>query len=362
MAIAQPTPLPAPAGPVARLSTAAGELADRDLDVLSDHQLDADLETLEQARRQLEAHQITLASTLKTRQAARQADRGVEAGKAARQADRTTRDKLTNDLHWTPSDARRATRIGGELAAAGTSQEARQRFADGRLSPRHAKLLADTLRHLVGEERDRAEAVLLEAAGREDPVTFARTCRRLLAQLDHDAAMGDEQRRHTRRSARMSPTDDGMLATHALLAGLDAETYATAIHAFRRPDPPGITAPPNRPPRMRSWTWPPPHSEQPKPPPPTASAPTSPSIWTTRPCWPRPASPKPSGWAPCPSARSAGCWPTAASHGCWSIPTASRSRPAPRPATYPTASTAGCCAATEAASVWAATPRPPGAT
>ena len=246
MAIAQPTPLPAPAGPVQRLSAAAGELADRDLDELADYELQDDLKALEQVRRRVEAHQFALANTLKTRQAARLEDRGVESGKAARQADRTTRDKLTNDLHWTPSDANRATRIGGELTAAGSSKDVRERFADGRLSPRHAKLLADTLRHLTGQERDWAETVLLEAAGREDAVTFGRTCRRLLAQLDHDAAMGDEQRRHARRSARMSQTDDGMLATHALLAGLDAETYATAVDAFRRPDPPGITRTPEQ--------------------------------------------------------------------------------------------------------------------
>ena len=246
MAIAQPTPLPAPAGPIELLATAAGELASRDLDPLTDQQLDEDLATLEQVRRRVEAHQITLASAAKDRRARRLADRGMEAGKARRQADRQTRDTLTNDLHWTPSDARRATRIGGELTGAGSSQDVREQLADGRLSPRHATLLADTLRHLVGTERDWAEAVLLEAAAREDAITFGRTCRRLLAELDHDAAMGDEQRRHARRTARMSKTPDGMLALHTLLSGADAETVATAIHAFRRPDPPGITRTPEQ--------------------------------------------------------------------------------------------------------------------
>jgi hypothetical protein len=189
VAIAQPTPLPAPAGPVERLSTAAGELVGRDLDGLADGQLQADLKTLEQVRRRVEAHQIALANALKTRQAARLADRGMEAGKAARQAERATREELTNQLQWTPSDANRATRIGGELTAAGTSSQAREQFNSGELSPRHAKLLADTLKHLTGDERDRAERLLLEAAGREDAVTFGATCRRLLAQLDHDAAM-----------------------------------------------------------------------------------------------------------------------------------------------------------------------------
>ena len=246
MAAAQPTVLPAPEGPVERLSAAAAELPGRDLDALADRQLQADLKTLEQTRRRTEAHQIALANALKTREAARLADRGVEAGKAARQAERATRQELTNELQWSAGDASRATRIGDELTAAGTSKDARERFADGRLSPRHAKLLADTLRHLTGDERDRAEQQLLDAAGREDATTFGNTCRRLLAQLDHDAAMSEEQRRHNRRSARMTQTDDGMLAIHALLAGLDAETYATAVNAFRQPDPPGITRTPEQ--------------------------------------------------------------------------------------------------------------------
>ena len=246
MAITQPTPLPAPAGPVERLAAAAAELPARDLDGLAEQQLDADLATLEQVRRRVEAHQIALADTRRRRQAARLADRGVEAGKAARQADRETRDKLTNDLQWTPSDASRATRIGDELTAAGTSPDARERLADGRLSPRHAKLLADTLRHLTGDERDRAQQQLLDAAGREDATTFGNTCRRLLAQLDHDAAMGEEQRRHARRSARMTQTDDGMLGVSGQFSGLGAETVATAIHAFRRPDPPDVCRTPEQ--------------------------------------------------------------------------------------------------------------------
>ena len=246
VAAAQPTVLPAPEGPVQRLAAAAAELPGRDLDALADQQLETDLRTLEQVRRRVEAHQIALAAAAKHRRAARLADRGMEAGKAARQAERATRQELTNELQWSASDARRATRIGNELTAAGTSTDARERFADGRLSARHAKLLADTLRHLTGDERDRAEQVLLDAAGRQDATTFGATCRRLLAELDHDAAMNDEQRRHARRSARMANTDDGMLAVSGQFSGLDAETVATAVHAFRRPDPPGVSRTPEQ--------------------------------------------------------------------------------------------------------------------
>ncbi len=240
MALAAASPLPAPEGAVERLRAAAAELPHRELDGLADPQLGADLEHLEQVRRRVEAHQVALAETLRARRARSLRDRGTDAVKAAREAERATQNELTDSLHWSRADARRATRLRSDLDTGGASPHARDAFDQGRLSPRHAKLLADTLRHLLGAERDRAEAVLLEAARREDPVTFGRTCRRLLAELDHEAAMVDEDRRRGRRNARMAQTDDGMLALSAQLAGTDAETVATAIQAFRRPDPPEI--------------------------------------------------------------------------------------------------------------------------
>ena len=246
MALAAASPLPPPDRVVQRLLTAAGELIDRDLDELGDGQLVEDLDHLEKTRRRVEAHQIALAEVLKTRRARRLRDKGRDPEKAARQAERATQDELTDTLQWSRSDARRATRLGRELSSAGASRGTREAFREGRLPPRHAKLLADTVRHLVGAERDWAEAVLLEAARREDAVTFGRTCRRLLAELDHEAAMAAEDRRHGRRSARMSQTDDGMLAISAHLSGADAETVATAIHAFRRPDPPDVRRSPEQ--------------------------------------------------------------------------------------------------------------------
>ncbi len=91
----------------------------------------------------------------------------------------------------------------------------------------------------MGAQREEAEQRLLAAANDEDAVTFGRTCRRLLAEVDPPAAEQDESRRHARQRASVTPTDDGMLAISGLLAGLDAETFATAVHAYRRPDEPG---------------------------------------------------------------------------------------------------------------------------
>jgi hypothetical protein len=231
------TPLPSPhEAALDRLVACAEEVAALTSDGLSDGEVVRELEVLEQVRRRAEARQCHLANVLCTHRAARLRENGTDPERAGRRAEADTRRQLTGDLQWSPSDARRATQLGKQLAAA---PETARRFEAGSLSPRHAKLLADTLQHLLGDERDRAEATLLAAAGEQDPVEFGRTCRRLLAQLDHDAAMAAEQRRHARRRASATQTEDGMLAVSGLLSGVDAETFMTALHAFRRPDAPG---------------------------------------------------------------------------------------------------------------------------
>ena len=236
MALADIPPQPASDHPVPRLLAAATELADADLDGLSDHALEEELTILEEIRRRTEARQCRVADALRSRRATRLREAGADRSRAERRAERDTADQLAGTLHWSRADANRATRLGRQLHSA---PQAASQFDGGKLSPRHAQLLTDTLRHLVGEERTRAEARLLQHARTEDAVTFGQTCRRLLAQLDHEAAMADEDRRHSRRSARMTQTDDGMLAVSAQLAGLDAEQFATAVHAFRRPNTPG---------------------------------------------------------------------------------------------------------------------------
>ena len=221
--------------PVAALDAAIEALQRIDIDVLGPQDLDRHLTACEQARRRLEARQYRLAETLRARRAERLKQAGTDREKAERQARTETQRQLREKLQWTPSDARRATRLGRQLSG---SPAAGRQLERGALSPRHAAVLADTLAPLVGEEREAAEAELLERAKHEDAVTFGRSCRRLLAQLDHEAAMEAEDRRYGRRRATVSQTEDGMLAVHASLSGLDAETYATAVHAFRRPNTP----------------------------------------------------------------------------------------------------------------------------
>ena len=149
------------------------------------------------------------------------------------QALRQVRDRTADELRLTPSETKRAGETGRRLA---DSPAATAALTAGTLPAEHARVLADTLRWLRGEVRAAAEAELLAAAATEDARQFGRTCRRLLARIDADAACEAEDRRHARRSCRITQTPDGMTAVSAQGSGLDGEVLHTAIHAFTRPD------------------------------------------------------------------------------------------------------------------------------
>ena len=208
---------------------------------LDESAIDVELEAVERAMRRLDARRCRLASAKTARradQAQRDADATGQDGRRARQRARRQAEQEMADQHrWSASDAKRATNVGDQLGDDGQTQAA---FDDGRLPPRHAQLLADTLKHLHGDQREQARRRLLDAAAEQDAREFGRTCRRVLASLDSAAAMRGEQRRHQRRRASVHTTEDGMLAVSGQWSGVDGETVATAIEAFRQPDPPGV--------------------------------------------------------------------------------------------------------------------------
>lgn len=223
-------------GRLVGLAAAVDALVSVRVDVLDDATVGAELEAVEAARRRLEARSCRLAQALSRREARRARAKNPGDGRAGQRAARLARKRMADRLNWTPRQAKQAVDDGDKLdsmPAAGPAADA------GEVSARHARILADTLKHFAGERRDRLEAELLAAAKTQDATTFARTCRARLADEDHDAAMADQARRHGRRRATLGETDDGMTTLSGRWAGLDAETVATAIHAFRRPDRPG---------------------------------------------------------------------------------------------------------------------------
>jgi hypothetical protein len=203
---------------------------------LDEEELRDEILVAETAVRRLQARQAHLVAERTRRQTCRERERGVSPERAAIRAGRKVRRELAEEVGWTPAQGKQAQQAGRQAEEAPRAGSA---FDAGRLPAAHARVLFDTLQHLVGEERDRAEAELLAAAEQQHAVEFGRTCRRLLARLDHDAAADAEQRRRDRRSGKVTETEDGMLWASARVAGLDKTFVNNAFRAFRRPDFPG---------------------------------------------------------------------------------------------------------------------------
>ena len=224
--------------PLPLLARAVTAVRARSVDDLDDAALMAELSAIESATRQLQARAAKDTATLMQRgkRRARDAAEGSK-DRAAQKAGRELERRLDDELGWSPGQTKRAAKLGRQL---GASDETREAFEDGDLSPRHAATLADTLRFIEDDEaRAEAERLLVAAAKEQNATAFGRTCRELLAGLDHAAAMDAERRRRSRRRARTWQTDDGFLALDGRWSGLDGEVVATAIQAFRRMDAPG---------------------------------------------------------------------------------------------------------------------------
>jgi hypothetical protein len=221
---------------VAGLGAAIDALVATPIDELEEEAIRDELRSIEEGRRRLDARVCRLAAALTDRQQRRAKEARPNDPHAGRKAARQTRRELQDRLRWTPSEAKRAQELGRELTH---SPKAGRAFDDGGLPPAHARLLADTLRWLDGEAHDLAETELLAAAQQQDAATFGRTCRRLLAEIDHGAAMRAERRRHGRRRGSLVQTEDGMMKLSAEVSGIDGEYVATAVHAFRRMDAEG---------------------------------------------------------------------------------------------------------------------------
>lgn len=216
------------------LDDAIARVAQRDVTAMDEGRLDAELRQLESAIRRLTARQARVTDAIASRRARAARDARPQHPNAGEHARRDLQGELADGMNWTPNQAKQMTETGRRLRHMPVASDA---FDAGNITTRHVDLLASTLRHFSGNNRAEAEHELVDAAASQDPTTFGRTCRRLLAERNHDAATREENRRHNRRSAKAIRTSDGMLRLSGELSGVDAETVMTAIHAFRRPDP-----------------------------------------------------------------------------------------------------------------------------
>lgn len=212
------------------------------IDSMADVQVQDELVGLQRQVRRLEARGGELAAAIAARQAARARAARPNDQRASQRAEREARREVAKRLRATPGAVKKAVEAARGLA---DLPAARRAARDGTLSSDHAAVIADTTRHFAGPERGEVEAELVEAAARCNPVELRAVADRLLAERDHDAAMRDADRRRGRRFFRAAKTKDGDVRLSGLLAGLDAETFLTALDAFRTFDVPGT--PPRRP-------------------------------------------------------------------------------------------------------------------
>ena len=219
-----------PAGAVAGLRGAVDELLEVDVDALVDEQMVRVLADVQVELDRLHAFRSTWAAVLESR-AVRRAGNDRRSRTVAK-----TRRNLQEKLRLTPSETKRMTQTGQQLEKAPAT---RRRYQDGQLRPEQAEVISRTIQEVPLERRDDVEATLLEAAKTQNAIELGRTARRLLGEIDLEAAERAERRRHLRRSARISQTPDGGVAFSGTLYGVAAELAMTAVNAFRLPDPPG---------------------------------------------------------------------------------------------------------------------------
>jgi hypothetical protein len=223
----------APEAVIGGLRSAVDVIADLDHDACDDQQLDS---IIRGVQRQLDR----LTSTRDRMVAARHHRRLLAAGPGREAA--TARDsdrQLVDELGFTAGEAKRTRNAGRQLL---DRPELAAAVDEGRLRPDQARVIGTALREAPPETHEALSGDLLEAAATQNATSLGATARRRLAELDQDAAVDAERRRHARRTGKMSRGPDGMLDVHGRFSGLDAETVATAIHAFRTPDAPGSSA------------------------------------------------------------------------------------------------------------------------
>ena len=217
------------AAPLDGLREAVDRMAGIDFDELDDPAIHDLLLGVQRQFDRLAAIRATAAGTLESRAIRAAGPSGAE------QATRESRRRLRDGLRLPPTEAKRTSETGRRLSGAKPTAE---RFAAGDLSEAHAAIITDTIKHLHGDERERVERELIEAAARLDPVALGRLARRRLAEVDAQAGEQQERRRQHRRRFSMTQTADGSVRISGELYGAQAEKAMTALHAFRRPDVP----------------------------------------------------------------------------------------------------------------------------
>lgn len=233
---AGPTPLEGPDDEYATSSaTWSAAVIDGSLDALGE----VDLDRLDRAQIQTLLREIT--GPLRRLEAARSRITGAlhrrESAGVVRPgaANRACQNFLTNDLGLSPSEAKDVTSTSHRLPDAPATSDA---YQHGKLTSRHASVIASCLQHIPAEHAEAVEQELLHLAERADPVALGRRARQLIAEHDAKRLRTIERRRHARRRFSYHDTEYGSLRFSGELFGVQAEQARTAFDAFTQPPQP----------------------------------------------------------------------------------------------------------------------------
>src|SRR5215211_3625636 len=212
---------------LAGLAAVVDELADQDLDRLSDRVRAERVQGLRWLVDRLEGQWLKELAGVDARGAAG-ADQDQHAG--------STAGWLRNRLRMGAGAARNAIRTARALFC-GPQHQTAQALTDGVLSPAHARVLAQGTRHLPDPVTREAEPVLVETAARVDPPRLRQAVGYLLEVADPEGADAARQRRHERRGLWLVPTLDDMVAVNGLLEPEAGQTVMAAMVANAPPTP-----------------------------------------------------------------------------------------------------------------------------
>lgn len=197
------------------LMSVIDEYAGADLDTCSDAALAADLADLRIAVDRLEAEWLRRLARFDAR------------GGAAADGSVSTAAWLRRTCRLAPGAARERVVVARQLTDLPATAA---QIAAGDISYRHAALIATATAELPeAADREPAETILLEAAGRTDPANLRKLTTHLQFVLDPDGSRQRGEDAHQRRRLFVSPVLDGRFA---LDGSLDAEGGATVLAAL----------------------------------------------------------------------------------------------------------------------------------
>ena len=145
---------------------------------------------------------------------------------ARRDGEAKAADSVRNRLRQSRGSAKRDVKLAGQLA---DLPDTAQALADGAITPRHAKLIAEAAEHTAVDE-----AELLAAAEQEPTDVFGRTVRGHVNDRSRDDPEERRRRQRAQREVSISKQSDGMYKLFGMFDPVAGARIETALAAAAR--------------------------------------------------------------------------------------------------------------------------------